>query len=327
MFSALFVPFCRRAVRINLPVYVKVRLNLMKKEIRMKKYLLLLLCLFLLAACGQSGGKKGEVVAKVDSEVVTTGDVESKINSMPPPYREFFKQPEAMSELIDQIVSEELLYVAAKKKGLDKEEDYVKSVEDFKRTSLMTRLLKKELPAMPQLTEKDVKDFYESHKAELIQISAVRLSQIVVKTEAEAKTVYDRLQKGEAFGKVASEVSIDKATAKSGGDLGFLGKGQLNPAFANAIATLKKGQVGPSPVAMNDGLHIIVISDVKGTPLDFNKIKGALAQQVMATKQKEVIDKYLESLKKDHKVELKKENYSKVNLDAPKPAEKAPEKK
>ena len=40
----------------------------------------------------------------------------------------------------------------------------------------------------------------------------------------------------------------------------------------------------------------------------------------MATKQKEMIDKYLEGLKKDHKVELKKENFSKINLEAPKPA-------
>jgi peptidyl-prolyl cis-trans isomerase C len=286
----------------------------------MKKYLLLLSCLFLLAACGQPSGKKGEVVAKVDSEVITTADVESKINAMPPPYREFFKQPEAMSDLIDQIVSEELLVVAAKKKGMDKDEDYTKSVEDFKKRELITRLLKKDLPAMPQLTEKDVKDYYDSHKSELMQINAVRLSQIVVKTEDDAKKVYERLQKGEAFGKVASEVSIDKATAKSGGDMGFLSKDQISPDFAKAISSLKKGQVGTTPVSLKDGLHIIIVTDVKGTSLDFEKIKSALAQQVMATKQKEVIDKYLDGLKKEHKVELKKENFSKVNLEAPKPA-------
>jgi peptidyl-prolyl cis-trans isomerase C len=286
----------------------------------MKKYLILLSCLFLLAACGQPSGKKGEVVAKVDSEVITTGDVESKINAMPPPYREFFKQPEAMSAFIDQIVNEELLYAAAKKKDLDKDADYVKSLEDFKRRELITRLLKKDLSAMPQLTEKDVKAYYDSHKSDLVDVSAVRMSQIVVKTEADAKMVYDRLQKGEAFNKVASEVSIDKTTAKLGGDVGFVPTGQINPEIGKVLSTLKRNQVGASPVPLKDGLHIVVLTDLKGKQLDYNKIKGELAKQLMATKQKEMIDKYLEGLKKDHKVEIKKENFAKINLEAPKPA-------
>lgn len=289
----------------------------------MKKYLLLLLCVMLLVACSKGGDKKGEVVAKVDSEIITTGDVEKKINALPPIYKEFFKQPAGMSDFIDQLVNEELLYAEAKKKGMDKDEDFVKAFEDAKKRELITRLLKKEMTTSPQLTEKDVKDYYESHKSELVQVTAVRVSQIVVKTEADAKQVYDRLQKGEAFNKVASEVSIDKATASKGGDMGFLGKGQINPEIEKVLSTLKKGQVSATPVSLKDGLHIVVVTDVKGTPLDFNKIKGALGQQLMATKQKEMIDKYLETLKKDHKVEIKKDNFSKINLEAPKPASPA----
>jgi peptidyl-prolyl cis-trans isomerase C len=246
--------------------------------------------------------------------------VENKISDMPPPYREFLRQPETMSAFIDQIVNEELIYAAAKKKGIDKDADYIKSVEDFKRRELITRLLKKDLSAMPQLTEKDVKAYYDSHKSELIDVTAVRMSQIVVKTEADAKNVYARLQKGEAFNKVASEVSVDKATAKSGGDVGFVPAGQINPEIGKVLSTLKKGQVGASPVPMKDGLHIVALTDFKGTQLVYNKIKGELAKQLMATKQKETIDKYIEGLKKDHKVELKKENYTKINLEAPKPA-------
>jgi len=301
----------------------------------MKKYLLLLLCVVLLSACGQTGGK-GEVVAKIDGQAITTGDVEKEIKAMPPPYREFLKQPEAMNSFIDGVVNAELLVVAAKKKGIDKDEEYVKAVEDFKRNQLISRLLKKDMANVqqPQLTEKDVKDFYEAHKSELVQVTAVRISQIVVKTTDDAKKAYDRLQKGEAFNKVASELSIDKATAKAGGDMGFLGTNQLNNEIGKEIATLKKGQVSANPVPLKGNLHIFVITDVKSNALPFDKIKGGIAQQVMAAKQKDVIDKYLEGLKKDHKVEIIKENFAKINLNPapaetpakPAAAEKAPEK-
>jgi len=58
---------------------------------------------------------------------------------------------------------------------------------------------------------------YDAHMDEFIHPTAV--SQIVVRTEDDAKKVYERLHKGEYFNKIAAEVSLDKASAKSGGDL------------------------------------------------------------------------------------------------------------
>jgi len=42
------------------------------------------------------------------------------------------------------------------------------------------------------------------------------------KNEDEAKKVYEKIDKGEEFEKIAKELSTDEKTKASGGDLGFL---------------------------------------------------------------------------------------------------------
>ncbi len=293
----------------------------------MKKYVVLLLCLVLLAACSKGAEqKKGDVVAKIDSEVITTKDVEQEVSALPDFAKEFFKGPDGMSKLVDELVKKELLYVEAKKRGLDKDEEFQRKFEEIKKNALITRLLEKEIKAVPQITDKEVKDYYDAHKDEFVQPSAVRLSQILVKDEADAKKVYERLQKGEPFNKLATEVSIDKASAKSGGDLGFFKKGEMNQDLEKVAFSLKKNQIS-MPVQLKDGVHILVVTDIKGTMVPFDKMKDAIGQQLMAKKQQDGLEQFIEGLKKNYKVEINKDNFAKINLGGAKPAapEKAPE--
>jgi peptidyl-prolyl cis-trans isomerase C len=304
----------------------------------MKKYVLLFICLALLVSCTQGGEKKGDVVAKIDSSVITTKDVEQEINALPEFAREFFKGQEGMTRLVDELVKKELLYVEAKKRGLDKDEEFQRKFEEIKKNALITRLLEKEIKAIPQLTDKEVKEYYDAHKDEFVQASAVRLSQIVVKNEADAKKVYERLQKGEPFNQLAAEVSLDKASAKSGGDLGLFKRGEMNQDLEKVAFNLKKNQIS-MPVPLKDGIHILVVTDIKGNALEFDKIKSGISQQLMAKKQQDGVEKFIEGLKKNYKTEVIKDNFSKISLapaqpsGAEKPAapqkapEKAPEKK
>jgi EpsD family peptidyl-prolyl cis-trans isomerase len=304
----------------------------------MKKYVLLFICLALLVSCTQGGEKKGDVVAKIDSSVITTKDVEQEINALPEFAREFFKGQEGMTRLVDELVKKELLYVEAKKRGLDKDEEFQRKFEEIKKNALITRLLEKEIKAIPQLTDKEVKEYYDAHKDEFVQANAVRLSQIVVKNEDDAKKVYERLQKGEPFNKLAAEVSLDKASAKSGGDLGLFKRGEMNQDLEKVAFNLKKNQIS-MPVPLKDGIHILVVTDIKGNALEFDKIKSGISQQLMAKKQQDGVEKFIEGLKKNYKTEVIKDNFSKISLapaqpsGAEKPAapqkapEKAPEKK
>ena len=83
----------------------------------------------------------------------------------------------------------------------------------------------------------------------------VHCAHILVKSEKEAVAVVNRLNQGEKFSKIASEVSICPSR-KRGGDLGTFGRGRMVKEFEQAAFGLQKGQVSPI-VKTQFGYHVI----------------------------------------------------------------------
>ena len=83
----------------------------------------------------------------------------------------------------------------------------------------------------------------------------IHCAHMLVKTENEAKTIIERLNKGEKFANVARQVSLCPS-AKRGGDLGNFGRGVMVKEFKTAAFTLGKGETSP-PVKTRFGYHVI----------------------------------------------------------------------
>ena len=299
----------------------------------MKKiWFIILVCILPIAfmpACAKMGGKDSSgsgYVAKVGSSVITEEDVKKELGTLPPHIQRIFTGPEGTEKFVDELVKKEILYQEAKKKGLEGNQDYKKKVEDFKKYTLISLLLEKEIEDKAKVTEKDVKDYYEAHKENLATSSQIRASHILLKTEEEAKKVKEQLGKGGDFARIAKEKSLDTGSAKNGGDLGFFSRGQMVPEFERAAFSLNVGEVS-SPVKTQFGYHIIKVTDKKQEPVaEFEKMKDPLTQKVTAEKQKEVFDSYLNSLKKTYSIEIRKEAIAKLGTPpkeetAPKPGE------
>lgn len=68
----------------------------------------------------------------------------------------------------------------------------------------------------------------------------IKCLHILLKKQSEALMVLDRLKKGESFSNLAKELSIDKASGKRGGDLGFFRKGMMVKPFEDVAFKLEK---------------------------------------------------------------------------------------
>jgi foldase protein PrsA len=84
----------------------------------------------------------------------------------------------------------------------------------------------------------------------------IKCLHILLKKQSEALLVLDRLKNGESFSNLAKELSIDKASGKRGGDLGFFRKGVMVKPFEDVTFKLEKGQIS-EPVKTDFGYHII----------------------------------------------------------------------
>jgi peptidyl-prolyl cis-trans isomerase SurA len=86
------------------------------------------------------------------------------------------------------------------------------------------------------------------------------------------KDLKDRIDKGEDFSTLASIYSQDPGSQDKGGDLGFVNRGELDPAFEAAAFNLKTpGEVSPI-VESKFGYHIIQLVERRGEKIDVRHI-------------------------------------------------------
>jgi len=96
---------------------------------------------------------------------------------------------------------------------------------------------------------------------------------ILVNTEAEAKSVLDRLNAGEDWNKIAAEVSIDTSNKDNGGNLGWFGRGAMVSDFENAAFALKVGETS-QPVKTQFGYHIIRVLGHENRPVSESQVQS-----------------------------------------------------
>ena len=133
---------------------------------------------------------------------------------------------------------------------------------DLRRSLTIDKVLNKEVTSKIDITDDDITNYYNQHKAEFNLIEPqYHLAQILItsqpnpqiksmkaQNEAEARKkiqmVENRLDSGEDFATVAMSYSEQPETAQNGGDLGFIPESSLksDKAAFEAIAKLKPGQ-------------------------------------------------------------------------------------
>ncbi|MFQ5817989.1 MAG: peptidyl-prolyl cis-trans isomerase [Terriglobia bacterium] len=77
---------------------------------------------------------------------------------------------------------------------------------------------------------------------------------------AQARRVRAELARKKDFAALAKEHSGDVATAEQGGDVGWVGRGQVLPALETVLFSLEKGALS-EPVEVGYGIHIVRVSD------------------------------------------------------------------
>jgi parvulin-like peptidyl-prolyl isomerase len=181
--------------------------------------------------------------------------------------------------IIKEVVLKELAFKEAKKRKLDKDDDYQQALKLFE-----TELLKQKL--FIELTkeatdEKNLKKNYDELAEKLKGKKDIRISYIAVKTEKEAQSIYQFLLKSpSSFASQAKRKSLDKEIAKNGGDLGFIVEDALPSEVVSQARSVAKGQIA-KPIQTSDKWVIIKLEDEREAEITpFEKSKDALAQNL-----------------------------------------------
>jgi len=289
-------------------------------------------------------------IALVNGTVITKVDFDRKMGLL---NQEFLRIGKTLKDaersllerqVLNELIGTELLYQESQKQGVevddrsienefenwrkqfpsDKEykkalkkwntsEDEIKS--QFKRKASIATFIDNKFSDKIVISEKELRDLYDSDPQFSKQPELVRVSDILIKVEPNAddsvkndarkkiENIKGKLNKGEDFAILAREYSQSPSSSK-GGDLNYFKRGQMGKPFEEISFSLKPGEVS-EVIETKFGYSIIKVVDRKlETTAPFEAAKKKIDEYLKRTKLQGEIAKYLQELMKKAKIEV-----------------------
>lgn len=271
----------------------------------------------------QSPEELSAALATVDDVVITVGEFQERINRQSPYIRARYTSLEQKREFLDTLIRFEVLAKEAARRGFDKDPEVVRTMKQV----MIQKLMKDEFEEKMQ--PEDIKDeellaFYESHKDEYNKPEEVRVSAIVLKSNAEAEKVA-KLALGEAgqsnkgFRELVGMHSTDETTKPRGGDLRYFSQDTTEvpaPVVEAAFKLTKTGDVA-GPIAAGNGTFYIIkqTGRRKAVSKSFEDVKRQIQNRLYRDKRTEAQRTFIDGLKSKAKITVFDDSLSKVRID------------
>jgi peptidyl-prolyl cis-trans isomerase C len=246
---------------------------------------------------------ENKVLAIVNGKEITQNDLDIAISRFPGERQGYFRNEEGKKQLLDQMVSFELIYNYAKDNGIEQEQDYIERLEAAKKVLLTQTAINKILSEV-RLTDDEIKAYYDVNKELFKTEEAANARHILVNSLEEANEIRSKIVEGMNFEMAAMQYSTCPSKAQ-GGNLGQFTRGRMVPEFEDAAFKLEVGAIS-EPVKTQFGYHLIKVenkSEASVKPLEevYSVIKSELLNQRESYKYMQ----FTEGLKDKYKVEIK----------------------
>jgi parvulin-like peptidyl-prolyl isomerase len=238
---------------------------------------ILALLAVVLTACGSNTTP----AATVDGRIITVGDVESFMAEDTgaadvPTFSEFLaaaiqldilftsaEEQYGVAPTDEEVAAEADRIYEENAVGQDRDEFLAAAgiseelLQQIARQQLVNAAIIEEMTATVEPTEEDLAD---ARKAAEYSAAEVCASHILVATEEEATDVLARLEDGEDFADIASELSLDTTSGANGGELECAPPSTYVDEFADATMTAEIGEI-TEPIETQYGFHLIIVHE------------------------------------------------------------------
>ena len=253
--------------------------------------------MLLIISCSK---EKPDTVAKIGDERISFKKFEQSF-TLNPKYAIRTPLSKARRSQLQHLINEKYYYLSAKEVDLQKDSviqrkiNYIKNQETIKAYLQETFLDKIKID-----NEEIIKAFAKIDKK-------IKVHHLFVKSLEEAKALEKKLSNGESFSQLAKEIYKDEYLQESGGEIGFVGFGDLDSAIEDKVFSLNVNEIS-KPVRSAYGYHIVKVTEIgrnenyinmqMATKMDL--IKKALKNRYAA----EMILPHLKKLSGNNKIQV-----------------------
>lgn len=260
------------------------------------------------SAANLTPAQAGIVLATVGDKDITLGEFAATLERMDQFDRLRYQTPERRRELLDHMITVELLAREAQRRGMDADPEVQEGYRQILRDALLAEA-RKGVREPVSIPEAEVRAYYDSHSSEFLDPERRRVGHIVVKDKETAEKVLAEAQKASAadWGGLVAKYSLDapgksyKGPSELAGDLGFVGPPSdqrgANPRVPEEVRAAvfeiaAPGEVLAHPVVDGEGkwhvVKYITKTDARTRPFSEAErmIRITMAQQEVAAREK-----------------------------------------
>ncbi len=256
--------------------------------------------------------------AKIDENLLRQSAIEQLIDKklllQAAHFKKIIVSDEEIENSIESIansqgISKQKLYDTIAKEGVSREMLHKTIAENL----YIEKVTKQYMENIP-VSDAEIQQFLSQKSVP--QITQYEVQHILLKSNKykdkdaknELNKIKAQLKKGTSFAILASRYSQDEASAKNGGNIGWLTRGTNEESFEKVLANLKVGQVS-EPVKSKLGWHLIRLNEIKQVDMsEAEKIKAAreyLAEQKMP----QSYEAWLQQLRTSAYIDYRKKPY------------------
>ena len=237
-----------------------------------------------------------KILATVGGMPITEEEVNEFLANLGP-RGQAYNNPEGRKAVLEQLVSNKLLLLDAKRNLL--EADPVFKAELAKvRDNLLVSFAAEKAFASVTVSDKDAEDYYENNKERFVSEESVNASHILVDSEEKALEILAKIKAGEISFEDAARENSSCPSGQNGGNLGDFGRGQMVPEFDVAVFEMEVGEISESPVKTQFGYHLIKLNAKNAAEtLPFAEIAPEIKDALLQEKRRAAYESKINQLK------------------------------
>lgn len=244
-----------------------------------------------------------KIIAVVNGKEVTQNDLDNALIRFPKDRQAFLTSDEGKKQLLDQLISFELIHSYAVDNGIDKDESYIARLEAAKK-EILTQTAINHILEDVKVTDEEVKDYYKANQNYFMGQEVVSARHILVDSLELANEIKSKIENGLNFEMAAMQYS-SCPSKEQGGNLGQFTRGRMVPEFEQAAFQLAVGQIS-EPVKTQFGYHIIKVDErIAETVKPLEEVFDIIKREILSERESFKYMQFTENLKKTYKVEIK----------------------
>lgn len=277
----------------------------MKKRMVAVFFAGLLVAVFLTTLYGES--VKEVPVAVVNGVSITKGQLTPVLEEYRSKAGKRSLESQEKLEVVKSVVRRHLILQQKEVAELRKSEKIRKQLKEMEDQLVLAAYLEQHVGKHLTVSDEEIQEYYKANLSSFSSPPKVKAKHILLRSEAEAKAVLEKLRKGADFSAMAKQYSIDLPMALEGGSMGTIEKGKALPELQQVLFSLKEGEVS-EVVKTRFGYHILSVEEIIAiSPKSFDEVKGEIKTTLIRQKEAKAFERMVVEIEKHAEIKIFKE--------------------